>query len=179
MGGGPMGMRPNPMGGGGGGPGGQFGGGGSFLAQRQQQQQEMMMRAQQMQKQQQQQRAHAQEAAAAVLAAGGAPRSGVAGSGGVGEGEGGGVPPGQAGVGGAGAGGAGGKLTQNQHEILELEAKEKALQKKAKQWSALAGVDGVMMVAGFDWAGLWNGHGLCCCGYEWGEGGGGRIGADL
>lgn len=115
--GGPMGMRP----------GGQFGGGGpggpgGFAPQRAPP--DMMMRAQQMQNQQMQQRSQA------ALAAGGAPqqqRPGGAGGGG----------------GGGGAGGAaGGKLTESQQEILAMEAKEKALQKKAKQWSALAGEAG-------------------------------------
>lgn len=119
-----MGMRPNPMGGGPGpGQGGQFGGG--FAHQRQQQ--DMLMRAEQMQKQQHQQRMgmapSSTAAAAAALAAGGPPRGGASG----------------AGVGGGGGGAGAGELTQSQQEILAVEAKEKALQKKAKQWSALAG----------------------------------------
>ena len=121
--GGPMGMRPNQMGRGP--PGGQFGGGGPGPGPGpggfpQQAQHEMLMRAQQMQNQQMQQRSQA------ALAAGGAQRGGA----------GGGQPAG--GAGGAPAP-AGGKLTESQQEILAMEAKEKALQKKAKQWSALAG----------------------------------------
>lgn len=119
--GGPMGMRPpNQMGRGP--PGGQFGGGGPGPGPSgfgpQQAQHEMLMRAQQMQNQQMQQRSQA------ALSAGGAQRGG------------GGAQPG-GGAGGAAA--AGGKLTESQQEILAMEAKEKALQKKAKQWSALAG----------------------------------------
>lgn len=121
--GGPMGMGPNQMGRGP--PGGQFGRGpggppgGGFPPQ--QAQHEMLMRAQQMQSQQMQQRSQA------ALAAGGAQQRG-----------GGGGPQSAGGAGGA-ASAAGGKLTESQQEILAMEAKEKALQKKAKQWSALAG----------------------------------------
>lgn len=126
--GGPMGgMRPNQVGSGGP-PRGQFGrppgGPGGFNPQ-----QEMLMRAQQMQNQQMQQRS---QGAASALAAGGAQqRPGGGGGGGGGDAR-------HAG-GGPGGAAAGGKLTESQQEILAMEAKDKALQKKAKQWSALSG----------------------------------------
>lgn len=141
-----MGMGPNQMGGGAGyqgGPGaGQYPMGGSGPGFPPQQQQ--MMRAQQMQSRVQPGvvGSAGTAAAAAALAAGAASRSGAS-AGAVG-----GMTGASSGAAGSGAkgsvngpavSGAGGGLSQSQKEILEVEAREKALQKKAKQWSALAG----------------------------------------
>lgn len=97
----------------------------------------------------------AKAAAAAALAAGGAGAPSAKGA--AAAGGGGAVGDRGGAVGGGGGGGGVGGLTQNQQEILQSEAKEKALQKKAKQWSALAG--GMDGGAGYDCVG--GGCALC------------------
>lgn len=128
-----MGMAPGQMARG---PAGQqqFGGGGYNLQQQQMHQQEMMMRAQQMQMQQKAQQQQMQMQQQKMLmqqqqqqqhrsqGGSGVPSEGVSANGSE-----------------AAKGEAVGKLTEDQQHILEMEARDKALQKKAKQWSALAG----------------------------------------
>lgn len=134
MGGGHMGMPPGQMVGG---PAGQqqFGGGGYTLQQQQQHQQrhqqEMMMRAQQIQMQQKTQHMQQQK----MLMQQQQMQQHRRGQGG------GGVSSEGFSVNGSEAtkGEAMGKLTEDQLLILDMEARDKALQKKAKQWSALAG----------------------------------------
>lgn len=126
-----MGMPPGQM------PGGlagqqQFGGVGYTLQQQQQQQrhqQEMMMRAQQIQMQQKIQQQQMQQQKMLMQQQ---QRRGQGGSGVSSEGV-------SANGTEAAKGEAVGKLTEDQLLILDMEARDKALQKKAKQWSALAG----------------------------------------